>query len=391
VRPAVLALVCAILGAVAAIGLGRATGFVGSDTTKTVIVREQAPAANAAPASVQTVAPTLAPGFSPAAIFARRSPGVVTVFSYFGGTAAQGSGFVVSRSGAILTNAHVITNAGETNGAVRPASSVYVEFSDHDRVPARIVGWDVFDDVGVLRVVPSAHVLVPVPLGRSSSVVVGEPVAAIGSPLGNLDTLAVGIVSAVHRSIAALTNPRFQLSDAIQTDAPIAHGSSGGPLLDARGRAIGITAQIRTDQGGAVGIGFAVPIDSARRSLQALLTKGHIRYAYAGVLTEDLTPSLARHLHLSVEHGALVDTVTAGGPAAAAGLRGGTREEQFQGQTLTAGGDVIVAVDGRPVADAAGLVRIVTNLRPGQTAVFSVVRASGRRTIAVTLAARSPR
>ena len=389
-RPAVLALVCALLGAVAAIGIGRATGLVGSDTTKTVIVREQLPAPNA-PASVRTVAPTLAPGFSPAAIFARRSPGVVTVFSYFGGTAAQGSGFVVSSSGAILTNAHVITNAGETNGVVRPASSVYVEFSDHDRVPARIVGWDVFDDVGVLRVAPAAHVLVPIPLGRSASVVVGEPVAAIGSPLGNLDTLAVGIVSAVHRSIAALTNPRFQLSDAIQTDAPIAHGSSGGPLLDARGRAIGITAQIRTDQGGAVGIGFAVPIDSARRSLQALLTKGHISYAYAGVQTEDLTPSLARHLQLPVRYGALVDTVTAGGPAAAAGLRGGTREEQFQGQTVTVGGDVIVAVDGRPVADAADLVRIVTTLRPGQTAVFTVLRASGRRTIAVTLAARSPR
>jgi 2-alkenal reductase len=390
VRAAVLALVCAVLGAAAAIGIARAAGLVGGDTTKTVIVREVAPAANA-PAAVRTIAPTLTPGFSPAAIFARRSPGVVTVFSYFGGAAAQGSGFVVSSSGAILTNAHVITNAGETSGAVRAAASVYVEFSDHDRVRARIVGWDVFDDVGVLRVAPSAHALVPIPLGRSASVVVGEPVAAIGSPLGNLDTLAVGIVSAVHRSIAALTNPRFQLSDAIQTDAPIAHGSSGGPLLDARGRVIGLTAQIRTDQGGAVGIGFAVPIDSARRSLHALLTKGHISYAYAGIETEDLTPSLARHLQLPVKHGALVDTVSAGGPAASAGLRGGTRAEQFQGETVAAGGDVIVAVDGLPVTDAAGLVRIVTNLRPGQTAIFTVVRASGRRAIAVTLAARTPR
>jgi S1-C subfamily serine protease len=196
----------------------------------------------------------------------------------------------------------------------------------------------------------------------------------------------------VHRSIAALTNPRFQLTDAIQTDAPIAHGSSGGPLFDARGRVIGITAQIRTDQGGAVGIGFAVPIDSARRSLHTLLTKGHISYAYAGVQSEDLTASLARHLHLPVAHGALVDSVSTGGPAAAAGIRGGTRQEQFQGQTVTAGGDVVVAVDGRPVASAADLVRIVTNdLRPGQTALFSVVRTSGRRAIAVTLTARSPR
>jgi len=388
VRAAVLALVCAALGALAAIGIGRATGLVGGDTTKTVVVREPAPATNT-PASVRTIAPAGAARFSPASIFARRSPGVVTVFSYFGGTTAQGSGFVVSRAGTILTNAHVITNAGETNGTVHGADSVYVEFADHDRVPARIVGWDVFDDVGVLHVGPSAHALVPVPLGRSATVVVGEPVAAIGSPLGNPDSLAVGIVSAVRRSIAALTAPRFQLVDAIQTDAPIGHGSSGGPLLDARGRAIGITAQIRSDQGGAAGIGFAVPIDAARRSLHDLLTKGHVSYAYAGIQSEDLIPALARHLRLPVVRGALVDIVSAGGPAAAAGLRGGSHEEQFEGETITIGGDVIVAVDGLAVASANDLVRIVANtLRPGQTAVFSVVRASGRRTIAVKLTAR---
>jgi 2-alkenal reductase len=388
VRVAVLALVCAALGAAVALGLGRAAGLVGGDTTKTVIVREPAPAANT-PASVRAIAPAGQAGFSPASIFARRSPGVVTVFSYFGGTAAQGSGFVVSRRGTILTNAHVITNAGETSGTVHAAEGVYVEFSDHDRVPARIVGWDVFDDVGVLDVAASAHALVPVPLGRSATLVVGEPVAAIGSPLGNSDSLAVGIVSAVRRSIAALTAPRFQLIDAIQTDAPIGHGSSGGPLLDARGRVIGITAQIRSDQGGAAGIGFAVPIDAARRSLHDLLTKGHVSYAYAGIQSEDLIPALARHLRLPVTRGALVDTVSAGGPAASAGLRGGSHEEQFEGETITAGGDVIVAVDGLPVASASDLVRIVANtLRPGETAVFSVVRTSGRRTVAVKLAAR---
>ena len=163
------------------------------------------------------------------------------------------------------------------------------------------------------------------------------------------------------------------------------------PLLDAAGRVIGINAQIRSDSGGPAGIGFAVPIDSARRSLQLLLTKGHRVYAYAGVQTEDLTPSLAQHLGLGVEHGALVDHVTAGSPADRAGLRGGTKQESFLGETVWSGGDVVTAVDGRPVADADALVRIVTTLRPGQTALFSVVRASGRRTIAVTLAARSPR
>jgi S1-C subfamily serine protease len=262
----------------------------------------------------------------------------VTVYSYFAGTAAQGSGFVVSRTGTILTNAHVITNAGETTGPVNAAESVYVQFADRDRIPATVVGWDVFDDVGVLRVSPAAHALVPVPLGRSASAVVGEPVAAIGSPLGNADSLAVGIVSAVHRSIAALTALSFHLLDAIQTDAPIAHGSSGGPLLDS----------------------------AARRSLLELLTKGHVTYAYAGVQAEDVTPSLAAALKLPVRRGALVDRVTPGGPAAGAGLRGGRSEQEFEGQTVHVGGDVVVAVDGLLVESADTFVRIVTNtLRPG--------------------------
>lgn len=386
-RAAALALACAVVGAAAALGIGRVAGLVGGNST-TVVVREQARAR--ATTAARPIAPVLpATSFDPVRIFARRSPGVVTVYSYFAGTAAQGSGFVVSRTGAILTNAHVITTAGETAGAVHPAESVFVEFADRDRIPARIVGWDVFDDVGVLHVSPAAHALVPVPLGRSADAIVGEPVAAIGSPLGNADSLAVGIVSAVHRSIAALTAPSFLLLDAIQTDAPIAHGSSGGPLLDALGRAIGINAQLRSDPGGSAGVGFAVPIDSARRSLHELLTKGHISYAYAGIQAEDVTPSLAAALKLPVRRGALVDRVTPGGPAAAAGLRGGRSERQFEGETIHVGGDVVIAVDGLRVDSADTLVRIVTNeLRPGQTAVFSIVRDGRRRRLAVKLVTR---
>jgi 2-alkenal reductase len=393
VRVAILGVICAALGAAAALGIGRAAGLLGSSTT--VVVREPAPAVSTQGTAVRRVgiAPLLVASgrFSPARIFAERSPGVVTIFTYTAGQEAQGSGFVVSRDGTILTNAHVITNAGEAASGtpVKPAAQVYVEFADHDRVPATIVGWDVFDDVGVIRVDPSVHPLALVPLGRSADVVVGEPVAAIGSPLGNEDSLAVGVVSAVGRAIAALTVPNFQLVNAIQIDAPIAHGSSGGPLLDASGRAIGINAQIRSDSGGASGIGFAVPIDAARRSLDDLTAGRKVRYAYAGLQTEDLTPSLARHLGLTVRRGALVDRVTPGGPAAVAGLRGGTSQSQFQGVQVIGGGDVITAVNGVPVPNADELVRIITNqLRPGQTAVFTVEHAGHARSVAVRLGNR---
>jgi S1-C subfamily serine protease len=384
VRVALIAFACALAGAAAALGIARATGLGGGSTTTVVLGGHSAPEA-------LPVAAGPAGSFSAARIFAARAPGVVTVFSYFSGQGAQGSGFVVSADGTILTNAHVITDAGETGpgATVIPASSVYVEFSDHDRVPATIVGWDVFDDVGVLRVAPAAHALAPLPLGRSADASVGEPVAAIGSPLGNENSLAVGVVSAVGRSIAALTAPNFQLIDAIQTDAPIAHGSSGGPLLDAAGRVIGINAQIRSDAGGPAGIGFAVPIDAARRSLADLLAGRHVAYAYAGMQTEDLTPSLARRLGLRAAHGALVDRVTSGGPAARAGIRGGSHTIQFEGTSVVTGGDVVLAIGGTTVASADDLVRIVTNaLRPGATAVFTVLRAGRTRSVDVRLAAR---
>ena len=394
-RIALLALLLAGLGAAAALGIGLVTGMLGGSrsTTETVVVHSPArtPTTNPLAAARTAALPLGGSAFSPARIFAARSPGVVTVFTYVGNSGAQGSGFVVSRNGTILTNAHVITNAGDTapGAKVKPASRLYVEFSDHDRVVAHIVGWDVFDDVGVIRVSPSSHRLVPLPLGRSAAVVVGAPVAAIGSPLGNQDSLAVGVVSAVGRSIAALTAAHFQLVDAIQTDAPIAHGSSGGPLLNAAGRVIGITAQIRNDSGGPAGIGFAVPIDAARRSLHDLLATGTVAYAYAGVQAEDLTPALGRHLGLRVLHGALVDAVTTGGPAARAGLRGGSHTIEFEGETVRLGGDVVLAIDGAPVSSADDLVRIVTNsLRPGQTAVFTVLRAGRQQAIPLRLIAR---
>jgi S1-C subfamily serine protease len=384
-----------VLGGVAALALGKATGWLGGSTTETTVFRS-APAQNAGSASPVAVAPKAKPllgnGFDPRAIYARRSAGVVTILAVYGsgdsGQTAQGSGFVVSPKGYILTSSHVITTAGEGSNSIDPADDVFVEFQDHDRVQAKIVGWDPFDDVGLIKVSPAAHPLAPVPLGNSAAVQVGEPAAAIGSPFGNENSLAVGVVSATKRSIESLTS-RFALVDAIQTDAPINHGNSGGPLFDARGRVIGINAQINSSSGNAEGVGFAVPINSARRSMEQLIADGTVSYAYIGVRTEDLTPSLAKRFGYSVSRGAVITSVEPDGPAAVAGLRGGSGTEHVLGIDFQRGGDVIVAIDGHRVSSSEDIVRIVTeSLAPGETARFTIERDNARRDVQVRLKQR---
>ena len=176
--------------------------------------------------------------------------------------------------------------------------------------------------------------------------VVGEPVAAIGSPFGQESSLAVGVVSATERSIESLTSA-YEVSGAIQIDAPINHGNSGGPLLDARGRVIGINAQIRSDSGNAEGVGFAIPINSARRSMEQLLATGKVAYAYVGVTTQDVTPTIAKRFDLGAKRGALIQSVVEGAPAERAGLRGGGDREVFNGIPIYLGGDLIVAFRGQ--------------------------------------------
>lgn len=385
---ATIAFGSALVGAAAVLLVAWAAGWLHGDR-RTVVVQSAPPAVEAATPPVR---PRLGNGFDPAAIYAGRAAGVVTIFSVFGSgpstTASQGSGFVVSRDGVILTNSHVVTTAGANEGAVQAARRVYVEFRDRDRVAARIVGWDVFDDVGVIRVDPAAHALAPLPLGDSSRVAVGEPVAAIGSPFGNENSLAVGVVSATERSIESLTS-RYNLVDAIQVDAPINHGNSGGPLFDAQGRVIGINAQIRSDSGAAEGVGFAVPINAARRSMDELLATGRVAYAYVGISTEDLTPGIARRFGYPVSHGAVITSVRPDSPGSRAGLRGGTDERDFNGAAFTSGGDVLVAVDGRPVRSAGDVARVVASqLRPGQESTFTILRDGRRRSVRVVLAVR---
>ena len=395
---AALALIAAVVGGAVVLVVAAAAGWLHSSSTKTVVVRAPAASAGDANAPVVVAKPLLGNGFQPAQIYRSRSNGVVTIFSFFGdpdsalAEAVQGSGFVVSDDGLVLTNAHVISTAGEAGeAAVKPARAVYVAFSDGERVAAEVVGWDQFDDVGVLRLKRPDQKLAPVPLGDSSRVVVGQPVAAIGSPFGNQNSLSVGVVSGVRREIKSLTS-RFDLVDAIQTDAPINHGNSGGPLFDAKGRVIGINAQIRSseDSSGFEGVGFAVPINAAKRSMRQLLESGRVAYAYVGVSTVDLTPAIARRFgYGSTLRGALVDKVEDDTAAAKAGIRDGSKHATYNGLDFTVGGDTIVAIGADRVQSADDLVRIVTTkLLPGQVVNFTVVRNGKRVVIPVRLEAR---
>lgn len=394
---AVLALIAAAVGGVVSVVVADRTGLIGGGT-ETVVVAGSVPALpveRELEAPDGPARPLAGNRFDPATIYQSRSAGVVTVYSYFDDRppsehAAQGSGFVVSREGYILTSAHVVTTAGDGT-KTDAADRVFVAFRDRDRIEATVVGWDVFDDVSVLKIEPSAHSLDPVPLGDSAKVVVGEPVAALGSPFGNEGSLAVGVVSATRRSIDSLTSD-YTLPDAIQTDAPITQGNSGGPLFDARGRVIGINAQIRSASGQAEGVGFAVPINAAKRSFRQLVRNGRVAYAYAGVNTEDLTPTIARRFGYTVERGAVIATVVPGSPAARAGLRGGSDQRQLNGFEFRVGGDVIVRIGEQDVQSADDLVRIVSEqLAPGQVVPFTVLRDSRRIVVQVRLGERPPR
>jgi S1-C subfamily serine protease len=393
---AIVAIVAAVIGGISVLVVGKAAGWLSTGTKKTVIVQTPAVAqAVATPRSA--LAPSAKPlagnAFDPSRIYTRRTPGVVTIYAIYGSGGvsaqeAQGSGFVVSSKGYILTNSHVITNAGEAPGKATAADRLFVEFQDRDRVPATVVGWDIYDDVGLIKVNPADHRLAPVPLGDSAQVRVGQPVAAIGSPFGNVNSLSVGVVSATERSIDSLTS-QYSLVDAIQTDAAINHGNSGGPLFDARGRVFGINAQIRSDSGTADGVGFAVPIDSARRSMTQLIATGQVSYAYVGIETEDLIPTIAKRLHYPVLHGAVVTKVNPNTPGSKAGLRAGTDKRELLGAPFVAGGDVIVAIANHPVGSAEDVVRVVTEeLSPGQSVPVTFIRAGRRHRVTVKLAER---
>jgi len=338
--------------------------------------------------------------FDPEAIYRSAAPGVVTVLSIFpggslssilgggGGSAAEGSGFVISDNGEIATNAHVVTDADQAgaSGPIHEAKEVYVEFGDRNRVRADVVGFDPNADVALLKVDPAGLDLKPLTLAGNENVTVGQPVAAIGSPFEQEQSLSVGVVSATDRSIESLT--RFQIEGAIQTDASINPGNSGGPLLDADAHVIGINQQISTTSGGNEGVGFAVPIELAAHSLDELRSNGEVKYAYIGVTTEPIYPQLADRLNLPTDSGALIAKVVPDGPADQAGLQGSDQQIRFQGQQVDAGGDVITAIDGQKIVGESDLPRLIARHDPGDTVKVQIIRDGKTQTVDVTLGER---
>jgi S1-C subfamily serine protease len=329
-------------------------------------------------------------GFDPGAIFRQESPGVVTIVSTglraSNGRAESGlgSGFVVSGAGEIVTNAHVVTS-GEGRD-IRKASEVFVRFADGNQVPAQVVGFDPFADIALLKIDPAGLTLRPLRLGATRDVRVGAPVAAIGSPFGEEQSLSVGVVSGLGRSIQSLTG--FDTTGAIQTDAPINHGNSGGPLIDGEGGVVGVNAQIETTTGEGSGVGFAVPADVVRRSIQQLRRTGTAKYAFLGVSSVAVYPQLAQRFGLGARAGAWVQDVTPGGPGDDAGVHGGHGAVPFQDRTFATGGDVITALGGRPVRAEDDLSRLLLAYRPGDAVTLGVLRGGERRSLRVKLGER---
>jgi S1-C subfamily serine protease len=292
---------------------------------------------------------------------------------------STGSGFVVDDDGTILTNAHVVEGARE----------VTVRFGEEgEPIDADVKGRDPSTDVAVLTVDPDkVDRLAPLPLGHSSKANVGDPVVAIGNPFGFTRTVTTGIVSALQRQITAPNG--FPIRNVIQTDASVNPGNSGGPLLDADGRVIGINSQIATGGGqGSVGIAFAVPIDTAKRLLPELKRGGRIERAYLGVEMAPVTEGLARDLNLPVNEGALLQRVVPRGPADDAGLRGGRTPV---GDGLAAGGDLLVEVDGQKVEKPDDVAEAIADKEPGDRVRVEYYRGDDRKTTRVKLGERPSR
>ena len=390
-RRAAELLVAALAGGAVVLGGAAALGKLDRNTT---VIREEAASVRSEPASF-----TNQNKLSIHDVYERAAPGVVHItattrvaepadpfFGTPGGTQETrsiGSGFVIDKSGHIVTNAHVVAGA----------SNVEVSFSNNESLKAKIVGQDAATDVAVLQVNAASRALRALPLGNSDLVQVGDEVVAIGNPLGYDRSVTSGIVSAVGRSIQA-PNQFSTIGHVIQTDAALNHGNSGGPLLDADGQVIGVNSQIAPSASGAnIGIGFAIPINTVREVAAQLIKYGKVEHAFLGIEVKELNPQIAQIFHLPVKSGLMVAHIIKGTGAAKAGLKAGSHTVVVDGDSWPAGGDIIVSANGRSVGTVEELRDVVGEAKPGETLKLQVYRGTKKETVNVKLGrqpARSP-
>ena len=328
-------------------------------------------------------------GFSPQRLFEESADSVVLVRSTFGSTAqgnseSLGSGFMVSKEGHIVTNAHVVEENGVRGEVEVTARRDGVELQP---VKARIVGVDASSDTAILLVDPDEVKVKPLPLGDSSEVAVGEPVIAIGNPLGYSFTLTTGVVSGIGRALQAPNGAL--IPNGIQTDAAINQGNSGGPLIAADGRVIGVNEQIATRTGGFNGLGFAIPINMVKDIMGQLIASGNVRHGFLGVEGHTITPGIAEQLDLPARQGVLVARVQAGSAADQAELRGGDEIVDVQGMPYVVGGDIIIRIDDQAVTDMDDLSSAVSSRRPGEKVELTIIRDGAERVVTVTLGERA--
>jgi S1-C subfamily serine protease len=365
--------ISALIGGAIVIAVVAASGDLGKTQNNVTTVQAAGVPTNAAQQST---------GLTPHQIYVNAAPGVAFVtstivqkgespFGLFGGESqrqgqATGSGIVIDHNGTILTNYHVVENAVK----------VTVSFEKGKTLEAQVVGKDPSNDLAVLRVHPEGITLHPIPLGDSSAVQVGEPAYAIGNPFDLQRTLTTGVISALQRHLKAPNG--FTINNVLQTDAAINPGNSGGPLLDSLGRAIGINSQIETGSsgGGSVGIGFAVPINTAKAEIRQLEKGGTVSGAYLGLTSLTIDGSLSA-LNLPTQSGALVESVQPGSPAAKAGIRGGAPASS-EGSEVAVGGDIIKGINGKPINSAEDLSAAIASHKPGETVTIELLRANGK-------------
>ncbi|VAX26323.1 HtrA protease/chaperone protein [hydrothermal vent metagenome] len=288
---------------------------------------------------------------------------------------ASGSGSIISQQGHILTNSHV----------VKDAKRLMVTLSDGSKWAAKLVGADPVSDLAVIQIKAPAKKLTVIPMGHSDHLRPGQKVLAIGNPFGLERTLTTGIISAIRKHIKTDAS---EMEEVIQIDAAINPGNSGGPLIDSDGKMIGINTAIFTPSGGSVGIGFAVPINTALNILNELIEKGYVAYPWLGIETQMLVPDLANALSLPVQHGVMVARISRGGPAHRAGIRGGSRRVEVGNAIFVVGGDIIVALNGKPLKTGVEFHEVLKSKKPGDQIVLTLWRGKTKKTVSVRLGER---